>query len=297
MTDRIQLVVHGPPGSAPPVLAEAFRSGFEEAGVDGRTIELLDRGNDPGIDAMDTLEQHRGSADMLSTCTPVFMQAPLLRGQARTYRDFTPIARLVADRFLVVVRSDADWAPDAAGFLRTLASKPTRTAGYFKGGINHLLALAIADATKGEVAFKVVPNEPAVWSELGQGTIDWGCGVMAELQPHLTAGRLRVIAVLDDRRLARRPDLPTLAEAGAPVVFKLWRGLLAPAGLSEAQQSRWHDIVARVVETEAWKAYLVRNNQDSAYLPGAAFTAFLDEEWRWYEKHLGLAGLLPAAQG
>jgi len=286
------LIVHGPPGSAPPVLAEALRAAQAEAFPDMPPLRLLPKGDDPGVDSMNHMAAHPGDTALVSTCTPVFLQAPLLRGMTLTYRDLTPIARLVADRFFVVTRTDAPFA-DARGFLAHIARHTTRTGGYFLGGINHLLALAIAEGARADVEFIVTQSEPAVWNAMIEGTIDWGCGVAAEILPHVEAGTLRVIAALDHGRLPAFPDVPTLGEAGLPVIFQLWRGLMAPGGLDAAAQSRWHAHFSRLRETRAWADYLARNGQADAWLPGEGFRSFLDQEWAWYEKHLGLAGLLP----
>jgi putative tricarboxylic transport membrane protein len=294
MSDSVvELVVHGPPGSPPPVMAQAFRAAVTEAGIDSREWRLLGRGKDPGVDAMTTLLERRGRGDTISTCTPVFIQAPLLRGLPYTHRDLTPIARLVADRYLLVTRADAPFAT-AREFLDHVTRRPTRTGGYFKGGINHLLALAVADATGGAVEFVLVENEPAIWKALIEGRIEWAVGVPAEVLPFIESATFRVLAALDDNRLKSFPDVPTLGEAGAPITFKLWRGLIGPPGIEAKDQTRWHEIIRAARGTSAWRAYLARNNQVDDPLEGEAFRAFLDEEWCWYERHLGLAGLLPA---
>jgi len=57
--DPITLVVHGPPGSAPPVMAEALRAAITAAGLS--PWSLLPRGDDPGIDAIAELERHPGA--------------------------------------------------------------------------------------------------------------------------------------------------------------------------------------------------------------------------------------------
>ena len=292
--DHVDLIVHGPPGSAPPVLAAALAAAVAELGTDHRAWRLVDRGDDPGIDAMKMLTERPGDAGLLSTCTPVFLQAPLLRGSAPAHRELTPLARLVADRYLLVARADAPYA-DGAGFLASIRARPSRTAGYFKGGINHLLTLAIGEAAGADIDFAVVPSEPAVWSGLADGSLDWGCGVAAEVLPHLEAGTLKPIAALDTARLAAFPDIATLADAGVPIRFKLWRGLIGPAGLTQSQQAGWHDLLAATRGTASWQAYLKRNGQTDDFLPGAPFAAFLDAEWDWYARHLGLAGLLPPA--
>jgi putative tricarboxylic transport membrane protein len=292
--ETVEFLIHGPPGSAPPALAAAFRDGVAEAGLDARRWALVDRGGDPGVDAMATLFSRPGDTGLLSTCTPVFLQAPLLRGMAQTHRGLTPLVRLVADRYVIVVRADAPWQT-AADFLSDLARRSTRSGGYFRGGINHLLALAVAEAARGSVEFVLVPEEPAVWTALIEGRIDWAVGTPVEVLPHVEAGTFRALAALDHERLGLFPDTPTLREAGADVTFKLWRGLIGPPGLSVADQQRWHALAAAAVKTNAWRTYLARNGQTDDFLPGDDFRAFLEEEWAWYEKHLGLAGLLPRA--
>ena len=145
------------------------------------------------------------------------------------------------------------------------------------------------------VDFEVVANEPEVWAGLARGSLDWGCGVAAEVLPHLASGSLKPVAALDETRLPAFPAVATLGEAGLPIAFKLWRGLMGPAGLTADQQADWHARLARLRETESWRAYLRRNGQIDDFLPGAPFAAFLDTEWDWYARHLGMAGLLPNA--
>lgn len=289
---RVDFLIHGPPGSAPPVLAQAILEGIAETAADGRAWTAIPKGDDPGVDAMQLLASRPGDGNCLSTCTPVFLQAPLLRGMALTHRSLTPLARVVSDRFFLVVRADAPWRT-AAEFIGGIAVQTTRTGGYFKGGINHLLGLSIADGARADVEFIVVESEPAVWNAMLDGRIDWGCGVAAEILPHVEGGTLRILAVLGEERSPAFPDVPTLAEAGVPVTFQLWRGLMGPPGLSPEVQARWHAIIGAMRRSEAWTAYLRRNGQTDAFLPGAAFGAFLESEWAWYEKHLGMAGLLP----
>ncbi|QQA41962.1 tripartite tricarboxylate transporter substrate binding protein [Pelagovum pacificum] len=286
------LIVHGPPGSAPPVMADALRRAQAEVLPEHPPLSLRPMGDDPGVDSMEFMATKTGQTDLISTCTPVFIQAPLLRGMELTHRDLTPIARLVADRFFLVVRTDSGW-DDIGAFLDHIRANTTRTGGYFLGGINHLLSLAIADQTKADVEFIVTESEPAVWNAMIEGRIDWGVGVAAEILPHVEAGTMKVLAVFDENRRPAFPNTPTLAEAGVPVTFQLWRGLMAPGGLSEEAQADWHEHFATLRDSAAWRDYLTRNGQEDAWLPGEPFRDFLEAEWDWYERHLGLAGLLP----
>jgi tripartite-type tricarboxylate transporter receptor subunit TctC len=52
-----------------------------------------------------------------------------------------------------------------------------------------------------------------------------GIGIM---KPHLDSGAVRLLGVMQTQRTKLYPDIPTFTEAGYPVVFPLWYGLLAP---------------------------------------------------------------------
>lgn len=289
----ITLIVHGPPGSAPPAMADALRSAIVASG--GPPVALLPRGEDPGVDAIAELDRHAGSADIFSTCTPVFLQAPLLRGMPKAHARLTPITRLVADRYLLVVSAAAP-ATDVAGFLAWLRRGPTRSGGYFHGGINHLLGLDVAAACGARAEFVLVPSEPAVWSALLSGAIDWAVGTPVEVLPHLEAGSMRAIAALDAARLPRFPDVPTfLEQTGRPVTFQLWRGLLGPPGMPPAARDALLGVVRAARREAPWRDYLAANGQQDDPLEASDFAAFLDAQWEWYRRQLGAAGLLHAA--
>jgi tripartite-type tricarboxylate transporter receptor subunit TctC len=48
--------------------------------------------------------------------------------------------------------------------------------------------------------------------------------------PNIRAGKLRALAYMGERRSPQLPDVPTATEAGVPVVYAAWNGVLAPAG-------------------------------------------------------------------
>jgi tripartite-type tricarboxylate transporter receptor subunit TctC len=51
---------------------------------------------------------------------------------------------------------------------------------------------------------------------------------------HVKAGKMRALGVAAPHRVAALPDVPTMAEAGAPLEMSAWFGLLAPAGTPPA---------------------------------------------------------------
>jgi putative tricarboxylic transport membrane protein len=99
-----------------------------------------------------------------------------------------------------------------------------------------------------------------------------------EAGEHIKAGNMRVIAQINDTRLAAFPNVPTLKEAGfdVPVVPQV-RGIVAPPGLSPAVVSYYEDVFARMVKTPEWKKYLEDNMFQDGFMKSADLAKFLDE--------------------
>ncbi len=70
--------------------------------------------------------------------------------------------------------------------------------------------------------------------------------------PHIASGRLRALAVSSPRRMTQLPEVPTLAELGAPgFEAQAWWGMLAPAGIAQPIMARMHAEMSRVMKLPA----------------------------------------------
>ena len=79
---------------------------------------------------------------------------------------------------------------------------------------------------------KVIPYDgggPCMVALLG-GHIDVTANFAAQALPQVKAGKMRMLAVLDDKRNPEYPDVPTAKEQGVDLVYLMWRGILAPKG-------------------------------------------------------------------
>jgi len=71
---------------------------------------------------------------------------------------------------------------------------------------------------------------------------------LSVVEPHEKAGKVRILAAATPKRLALRPELPTVAEAALPgFETGTWFGLLGPAHLPKDIVGKIHAEVAKVV--------------------------------------------------
>jgi len=68
--------------------------------------------------------------------------------------------------------------------------------------------------------------------------------------PHIQSGRLRLLAVSSDKRVATFPEVPTVAESGMPgFLTGSWQGVLAPAGTPPEIIARLHAEISRALKS------------------------------------------------
>jgi tripartite-type tricarboxylate transporter receptor subunit TctC len=88
---------------------------------------------------------------------------------------------------------------------------------------------------------------PAVASAVGNQT-PIAFVALPPAAPHIKSGALRALAVTSAKRVSMFPDVPTMAEAGAPgQEAETMQGVLVPAGTPREIIDRLHGEIARIV--------------------------------------------------
>ncbi len=291
MSNPVEVIIHTPPNSGPHAMVLALIEGIQESKADDRVWQFAHHSGDHGAEAMRMLLAGAGRADLISTCTPSFLQTPLLEGMEFSFHDLTPLAQLVADRYLLVAPA-ASYAT-AEALIEDMRARPTRTGGYLKGGNNQLLALAMEEAFGTQPAdYLLVGSAAEIVPAMLDGRIEWGVGTPGEVSKALADGSLKALAVFAPERLEKFPNVPTLAEVGAPIEITLWRGLMCPPGLGAGVLNALEGIIQTATQTQAWNAYLEKAALSYVFAGSAAFNTLLERENEWYRKQFTRAGLL-----
>jgi tripartite-type tricarboxylate transporter receptor subunit TctC len=99
----------------------------------------------------------------------------------------------------------------------------------------------------------------------------------------MNAGKMRGLAVLDTRRNASAPQVPTSAEAGIPELVAVnWYALLAPAGVPRPIIDRLNAESVKVMNTSETRASLAAMGGESASAGPEQTAEFLRAEYsRW----------------
>ncbi len=162
-------------------------------------------------------------------------------------KDFTPLSQ-VAYYSLVLVAHPSVPAQSVSELVALAKAQPGKLALVSAGNGTPTHLTAELFRTAAQIDFLHVPYKgaaPATNDLLaGQGQLMFNNPVSA--LPHVTAGKLKALAVTGTQRSALAPDIPTIAESGYPgFEAGTWYAFLAPAGLPpEISKKLSMDIVA-----------------------------------------------------
>ncbi len=220
----------------------------------------------------------RGRPDALLVIGLVMVSGIATNGSAVSLADVTPIARLTGEHEVIVVPADSPFRTlqDFVGALKR-APQSVSWGGGSAGGTDDLLARLLAEAVgvaPAEVNYVAFSGGGEALAAVLGGQVTAGVGGHSEFAQSLAAGQLRALATSAP---VREPgiDVPTLRELGVPLDLANWRGVVAPPGISAAEQARLTTRVRALASSAAWRETLQRTGWTDLYADGPAFRQFL----------------------
>lgn len=196
---------------------------------------------------------------------------------------------------VLVVRADAPW-PDLAAFLADARAHPEQRT-YGSGGVGsvlHFFAEGLAQAAG--VKFFHVPYRGAgdAMTALLSRQVEFAVAPTPATTEHVRGGQMRALALTGQQRSSLMPQVPTFAEQGmasfSPVY---WTGLGAPAGTPRPVIDRLQQEVARAMQAEDMKAFLVAQVAQPGGSPVATYAKLVHDETAHWREVARAAGIEP----
>ena len=204
-------------------------------------------------------------------------------------KDFAPVT-LVAGVPNVVVMNPASaqkyGVNNVADLIRAAKANPGRlnVASSGNGTSIHLAAELFKSLTGTFMLHLPYRGSGPALIDLMAGNVDLMFDNLPSAMPHIKSGRLKALAVTSGQRSQALPDLPTVAEAGGPLLRNYeassWFGLLAPAGTPADIVSRVQQETAKALATPAIKERLLAQGAIPSGMSPADFARFIDAETR-----------------
>ena len=278
----VELIVPYQPGGGTDALARAFADASRKHMSE--SIVIVNRPGAGGAIGWNEVIHSRPDGYKLAVLTVELLTLPHLGLAKFNYDDFQPIAQLNADPAAVTVKADSPYNT-IEEFLAAAKKKPGEmgVGNSGTGSIWHLAAAALEDKTGAK--FNHIPFQgagPAVLALLG-GPVDAVAVSPAEGSTYVQAGKLKMLMVMADKRLAAFDKVPTAKERGIDISIGTWRGLGAPKNTPPEVMAKLRDIAAKTAKEPLLREVMDKQNLGYVYTDGAAFKETLAKDNAYFK--------------
>lgn len=203
----------------------------------------------------------RGDPHVLTTVSGSFWTTPLVGQAPFKPGDFTAVAGLALDTFLLVVRAESAYR--TLGDIVQVSKRAPESISISGSAVasDDRVVTAMLEKAAG-VKFTYIPfggSGPALTAMLG-GHVSATWLNPAEGLEHLKARKVRALAVTSTRRISILPDVPTFRELGYDVVWDQYRGVAMPPGVPAAAVQTLWSAFQRLCRSPKWlKEYIEPN--------------------------------------
>jgi tripartite-type tricarboxylate transporter receptor subunit TctC len=275
----IELVIMGGAGGGADRLARLFQSIIQNENLADMPMIPVNKGGGSGAEALRYLQDKSGDPHVIMATLNSYYTTPLRTDIGVDIENFTPLARMALDTFVLWVNADSgietleqyvQAVKDAGGSFKmggtgTGQEDSLVTAMLEKEfGITHTY---VPFDGGGDVAKAVVGNH-----------VNASVNNPSEAMGFWQADRMRPIATLTAERLDIMPDVPTMPELGHDLTYTMQRSFVAAPGIPPEAQEYYVTMFERLHESEEWQSYAAEQALVTEFLTGDALQTYFLEE-------------------
>ncbi len=277
---NVELTIPTSPGGSNDIAGRLIHKLWNDLKLLPVQSTVVNRSGGEHIVAYTYIQQRSGDPYSIGVMSTPMLVNPIQGRTQLTHNDLTPIAYLITEPMVAVVRADSPiktgkdlieaLSKDPASFSIALTSTGHRVSiglPLHKGGVNIKAVRMPAFKGGGETTTAV----------LG-GHADVQITSVSTSVPHVTGGQMRAIAVSSGKRLGGvMAQVPTWQELGYQSSGS-WKGVMAPKGITPAQIAFWEDVMRKTAQSDEITQYAAKNLWLVEFKGAAETRKWLDDE-------------------
>lgn len=293
--DNINWVVTSSPGGGSDIYTRMIQDIMtREKLVNDQTILVSNKTDGSGEIGRNEVAMTKGSkADYTLLTFNSGDLMPMVKNTKNRSSNFKILAIMAVDKQLIFKGKDTTY-PDFISAIKAAKDGKKVVIGGSKGDDIATYEALIEEigVSKDHMTYITYDSTgDAITAGLG-GHVDFVISKPAAATEYVEAGSLiPVLALSTERYTGNLADAPKLSEIGdyEDVEVPIWRGVAAPAEMSDEAVAFWTEVLRKVSESETWKTdYLDKNKLISNYLNSTEATEFVTQYEKEYMESEGI---------
>jgi tripartite-type tricarboxylate transporter receptor subunit TctC len=281
-THPVEFVISTAPGGGSDIYARAMATIIENKKFSPQPVTPLNKEGGSGAVAFQYVFEKTGDMHYVMITLNSFFTTIITQKLTFKATDFTPVANLALDPFFLWVNDDSPWKT-AQDFINAAKENSLTVAGTGAKQEDEALFRRIEDTMKTKPFTYLSQTSGATVAAAVAGHQG---GVVASVNNpseglalyQATPKKLRPLCAF----MPASPStpiystLPTCSSQGLPIDdYFVMRAIMAPPGLSQAQQQFWIDVFKKVYDSDEWKKFMADNALQPDFKSGLEFRQFI----------------------
>ncbi|MFG1425695.1 tripartite tricarboxylate transporter substrate binding protein [Roseixanthobacter glucoisosaccharinicivorans] len=299
-TKPIEFLVPFAAGGASDQMVRVMQGIIQKQGLTSQPVVVVNKPAAAGGEAMLELQASSGDAYKLMAGWSGIYLIPLTTKLQVSWRDFTPVALMAQDAFLLWVGEKSPYKTPADFIAAAKDAKPAlKVGGAGSKREDHLLAIAMEQAAGIKLNYIPYAGGGAASTQLAGGHIEANFNNPSEDVANWRGGLTRPLCVFSTKRMPYQAkvtatmswaDIPTCPEMGLDVTYQMLRGIFLPKDVTPEQLAFYVNLFKKVSESQEWKDYVTQNALVPDFRTGAEFLEFLKADDQKHQDLVTKAG-------
>ena len=248
----------------------------------------------------------KGDANKIIITLSNLFTTPLATGVPFSWKDFTPVAMLELDEFVLWVNAEKPYAT-VKDYVDAAKKAP---AGSFKmGGTgskqeDQIITVGIEKAIEAKFTYIPYKGGGEVAVQLVGNHVDSTVNNPIEAVAQWRGGKLRPLCVFDAQPMAYDEpiaegkawkDIPTCKSQGLAMEYLMLRGIFMSPKATKDQVEYYVELFKKVRATPEWQDFMKSGAFNTTFLAGADYAKWIEAEEKRHEGLMKDAGFLASA--
>jgi putative tricarboxylic transport membrane protein len=301
-TKNIEFIVPAGIGGGAGQMAQLIQGIIQKHHLIPTSMVVISKKGGSGAEGFLYVKNAKGDPHKLIITLSNIFTTPLATGSPFSWKDYTPIAMMALDEFVLWVNSKSPYKTPTE-YIDAVKKDP----GKFKmGGTgskqeDQIITAAIEQGTGAKFTYVPYSGGGTVCTQLVGGHINSSVNNPIECVAHWRAGNVRPLCVFDtkpmpyDQKMADNKswgDVPTCHSQGLNIDYLMLRGIMTAPGVSQDAVDYYIDLLKKVRETPEWKDFMQKGAFNQSFMTGDEFKKWLVEAADRHHDLMQKAGFL-----
>lgn len=301
-TRTVEFIVPAGIGGGAGQMAQLIQGIIQKHNLMPTSMVVISKSGGSGAEGFLYVKNAKGDAHKIIITLSNLFTTPLATGSPFSWKDYTPVAMMALDEFVLWVNSKEPYKKPGE-YIDAVKSDSgkMKMGGTGSKQEDQIITAAIEQKTGGKFTYVPYKGGGEVCTQLVGEHINSTVNNPVECVAHWRAGNVRPLCVFDSKPMPYPAkvtsdmswqDIPSCKSQGLDIEYLMLRGIMAAPGTPKEAVDYYIDLLKKVRETPEWKDYMQKGAFNQSFMTGAEYTKWLENAAETHRQLMEKAGFL-----